>query len=249
MQTARWLLLGCAAVSIGCTSPGRDVMGRMGTSSSAINTVVLAQSSSGKVYASSLSASGTFHLQLPTGERYRLAFAQKTPNGFNLTTSLLWHSSTGQHPWARLAKGAALRLLVSGNVVEMDDGSDDDKGEPDDVTDGETCTSGGDEGGQNGQADGVCHSGGDDGEGDNGQADAGCHSGGDDGESQVQQHEDSMGAASGDVEADGDVKCDDGESGDDDGNSLQCSPDAGTSSGGGAGGGGGGVGGLDSGLQ
>lgn len=129
---ASFFALTLVAASIGCSSssaPTRTVTGQLRTTTSA---AVTAQSADNQQFASSMSGSGRFTLQLPTGASYEL---------FVGTAQLSWPTAKGPARWAKLGEGPTLDL---GHVSKQSDGhytcdhqgSDDDNCDRDDDEDG-----------------------------------------------------------------------------------------------------------------
>jgi hypothetical protein len=254
VRYTRILLLSAAVVATACSGPSsRSVTGSVSTRAFGLNVEVMAESSSGQVFASRLTSNGGFHLSLPTGQRYRIAVVQRTASGFHVLSRVSWTSGGHAYPWARVSPGDTLRLghlrplSASGSVGSnqqgnCDDGCDDgDDEDANDDGDGMSCSRGcgGDDenddsqGDEQGQAPGVNF------------CDGGMSSQGNQGNDDCQGDE--MGSDQG-------VSGDEGEQGDDDGNDVSgCNGDGGTGGGGGGGGGGdagtgGGGGGHDAGT-
>ena len=108
MRASLWAL--ALAASIGCSSstPTRTVTGQLRATSS--TAVVTAQSMDHQEYQSSVSSTGRFTLELPTGRSYALDVGR---------AQLDWPTATGPARWARLGSGATLDL---GHVSRTSDG-------------------------------------------------------------------------------------------------------------------------------
>jgi len=120
------------AALAGCGSAGstRTVTGEL--RGAAPGAMVVAQSAQHQQFSSSVSSTGRFTLQLPTGASYALAVGSARVD---------WPTATGAAHWARLGGGATLDL---GHVTRQSDGhfacdhqgSDDDHCDRDDGGDG-----------------------------------------------------------------------------------------------------------------
>jgi hypothetical protein len=209
MRTVTWLAL-AAVLACGCGTGMRDVTGRLDTSSAPLGSVVLAQTSDGAVFASSISLpGGGFRLTVPTGQRLRLAVAQPTSDGFLIVTRIMFRSASGLHLFAtfdddgRLVRLGLISAAGTAGDAALEDQDDHDRS--DDDADGEVCESGhhlGDDGGMDGH---HCDGGVDINQGNCDEAPA-----------------DHVAEGSGDVERDGDIHVDDGHPGDDEGDALHC---------------------------
>ena len=129
---ASFFALTLVAASIGCSSssaPTRMVTGQLRTTS---NATVTAQSADNQQFAGSMSGSGRFTLQLPTGASYELLVGR---------SQISWPTAQGPARWAKLGEGPTLDL---GHVSKQSDGhytcdhqgSDDDHCDRDDDEDG-----------------------------------------------------------------------------------------------------------------
>ena len=96
-----------AAVGCSSSSPTRTVTGQLRSSTS---NPVVATSMDHQLFTASVGASGSFALQLPTGNSYELTIGAARVD---------WPTATGPARWAKLGDGATLDL---GHVSRQSDG-------------------------------------------------------------------------------------------------------------------------------
>lgn len=133
--------LAATLVAIGCTnsSPTRSVSGAIMLSAySASHPVVVARSIDGRTFIATVSATGSFHLTLPTNTSYRLAVADKTASGAYASLSRIHWPVATRPVWASVAAGGTIAfgavhpvgvstsgLTTSSDTTDGSDGSGD----------------------------------------------------------------------------------------------------------------------------